>query len=222
VKVKSPEMNISKLALALTLALTFALSAASTAFAQASVYGTVSVRRMTDIPYTQGTTSATNGSFDAVGGTGGIFYDFRNVGPVRLGIDARGTIASTTQSAYTSYNGGGSHLGSGLFGVRAAFHTPFIAVKPYVQGSVGIARTNFGTDYNNTLVTTTLTKTTGIQISSHLEYDAFAGVDIAILPFVDFRMVELGYGAVQGNSHTYPVKSLSSGIVFHLPWGMGK
>jgi len=35
------------------------LSAASTAFAQASVYGTVSVRRMTDIPYTQGTTSAT-------------------------------------------------------------------------------------------------------------------------------------------------------------------
>lgn len=221
-KVKSPEMNISKLALVLTLALTFALSAASTAFAQVSVYGTVSVRRMTDIHYTQGTTTATNGSFNAVGGTGGIFYDFRKVGPVRLGVDARGTIASSTQGAYTSYNGGGSHLSSGLFGVRGTFHTPFIAVKPYVQGSVGIARTNFGTDYNNTLVTTTLAKNTGIQISSHLEYDAFAGVDIAILPLVDFRMVELGYGAVQGPSNTYPVKSLSSGIVFHLPWGLGK
>src|SRR5882757_6122114 len=179
-------MNISKLALVLTLAVTFALSAASTAFAQASIYGTVSVRRMTDIPYTQGTTSATNGSFDAVGGTGGIFYDFRNVGPVRLGIDARGTIASSTQSAYTSYNAGGSHLSSGLAGIRATFHTPFIPIKPYVQGSVGIARTNFGTDYNNSLATSTLSNTTGVQISSHLEYGAFAGVDIAILPLVDF------------------------------------
>ena len=217
-QVKSSEMNISKLALALT----FALSAASTAFAQASVYGTVSVRRMTDIPYTQGTTTATNGSFNAVGGTGGVFYDFRNVGPVRLGIDARGTIASSTQSAYTSFNAGGSHLSSGLAGVRATFHTPFIPIKPYVQGSVGVARTNFGTDYSNTLVTGTLSKGSGVQISSHLEYDAFAGVDIAVVPLVDFRLIELGYGAVQGNSHTYPVQSLSTGIVFHLPWGLGR
>jgi len=211
-------MNISKLLLALT----SAVLAVSTAHAQLSVYGTVTVRRMTDIPYTQGTTSHTDGSFDPVGGTGGVFYDFKTVGPVRLGIDARGSIVNSTQGAYTAYNAGGGHIGSGLGGIRATFHTPFLPLKPYVQGSVGVARTNFGTEFNTGLATSGVSNTTGVQISSHLEYDGFAGLDLAILPMFDFRVVELGYGAVQGNSHTYPVQSLSTGIVFHLPFGGGK
>jgi hypothetical protein len=211
-------MNISKL----TLALASLFFAATTASAQLAVYGTVTVRRMYNIPYTQGTTSYTNGSFDPIGGTGGIFYDLRTIGPVRLGIDARGTIVNSNQSAYTSYNAGGGHIGSGLGGVRASFHVPLFSLKPYVQGSVGVARTNFGTQYNTTLATGSLSSTTGIQLTNHLEYDVFAGVDYAILPILDFRVVELGYGAVQGPSHTYPVQSLSSGIVFHLPFGLPK
>ncbi|NYF79148.1 hypothetical protein [Granulicella arctica] len=211
-------MNISKLALALT----SVLFAASTASAQLSAYGTVTVRRMTDIPYTQGSTTNTNGSIDPVGGTGGIFYDFRNVGPVRLGVDARGSIVNSTQGAYSAYNAGGGHIRSGLAGIRATFHTPFVPLKPYVQGSVGVASTNFGTQYNSSLATSGVSSTTGVQYSTHLEYDAFAGLDISILPVLDFRVVELGYGAVEGNSHTYPLGTISTGIVFHLPFGLGK
>ena len=211
-------MTTSKLVLALT-SLLFAATAAS---AQLAAYGTVSVRRMIDIPYTQGSTTRTDGSFDPVGGTFGAFYDFRTIGPVRLGVDARGSIVNSTQGAYTSYNAGGGHIGSGLGGIRASFHTPFVPVKPYVQGSAGVARTNFGTQYNNGLASGSLSNSTGIQLTTHVEYDVFAGVDLTILPILDFRVVELGYGAIQGNGHTYPVQSLSSGIVFHLPFGLGK
>jgi hypothetical protein len=207
-------MTISKLFLALT----SALLAVSTAHAQFGVYGTVSVRRMTDIPYTQGNTNYTNGAINPVGGTGGIYYNFRTLGPVRLGADIRGSVTDSTQSAYKNANGGGGHLSSGLGGLRVAFHTPLIALKPYVEGMAGVARTNFGTDFTQTLLTGNLTPQSGVQISSHLEYDAFAGVDYTVLPIMDFR-VELGYGAVQGPSHTFPVQSLSTGLVFHLPFG---
>ncbi len=211
-------MNISKLALAVT----SVLFAAGTAHAQLSAYGMVTVRRMTNIPYTQGTTTSTNGSIEPVGGTGGVTYNFRTVGPVRLGVDARGSITSSTKAAYTSFVAAGGHIDSGLAGLRATFHTPFLPIKPYVQGSVGVARTNFGTQYNSGLATSGVTSQTGVQLTTHLEYDAFAGVDIAILPIMDFRLIELGYGAIQGDSHTYPVQSLSTGVVFHLPFGLGK
>jgi hypothetical protein len=207
-------MNITKLFLALT----SGLLAVSTAHAQLSAYGTVTVRRMTDIPYTQGTTNYTNGNINPVGGTVGAFYDFRNFGPVRLGVDGRGSIANSTQSAYPNFEAAGGHLNSGLGGVRATFHTPLIPLKPYVEGMVGVARTNFGTDYNQSLVGSTgLTKDTGLQITSHLEYDVFAGVDYAVLPLIDLR-IELGYGGVEGHSHTYPVQTGSAGIVFHIPF----
>ena len=208
--------------LKLLLALTFVVSTVPSAFAQLSVYGTVTVRRMTDIPFTQGTTTSTNGSFDPVGGTVGISYDFRTVGPVRLGVDARGILTNSSQGAYTSYNAAGGHLDSGLGGIKATFHTRFIPLRPYVEGMAGVARTNFGTGYNNGLSNAGVTNQTGVQLTSHLEYDAFAGLDISIIPLVDFRLVEVGYGAVEGNSHTYPVGSISTGVVFHLPFGLGK
>lgn len=218
VKVKSLQMKISKLALAL-LPVCFA---ASTAYAQLGVYGTVSVRRMTDIPYTQGNTSYTNGTVNPIGGTGGIFYDFKTFGIVRLGVEGRGVIANSTQSAYPGYNAGGTHLSSGLGGVHLQFHTPFIPVKPYVSGMAGVARTNFGTNYNTSLATGPISGATSIPITTHPEWDIFAGVDYTILPVLDFRVVELGYGSTFGNSHTYPIESISTGIVFHLPLGLGK
>ncbi len=215
-RVKSEEMITPKFALALASAVLTVTAVSPSAHAQLAAYGTVSVRRMTSIPYTQGTQSYTNGSYDPVGGTFGLYYDWRTFGPVRLGVDARGSIANSTKGAYTATVAGG-HLASVLGGVRASFHVPLVPLKPYVQGSVGFARTNFGTDYNSSLATSGVSNTTGILLSNHVEYDAFAGADLSILPFIDFRVVELGYGAVQGHSHTYPVESLSTGIVFHFP-----
>lgn len=213
VRVKSEQMITPKFALVLA----SALLGASAAHAQLAAYGTVSVRQMIDIPYTQGTISNTNGSFAAIGGTGGVYYDWRTFGPVRLGADVRGSISNSTKGAYNATAAGG-HLSSILGGVRASFHVPLIPLKPYIQGSTGLARTNFGTDYNSSLATSGVSNTTGIQLSNHVEYDVFAGADLAILPLVDFRVVELGYGAVQGHSHTYPVESISSGIVIHFPF----
>ncbi|WP_263381906.1 hypothetical protein [Granulicella arctica] len=211
-------MNITKILLSLT----SAVLAATTAHAQIAAYGTVSVRRMTDIPYTQGTTTSTNGSFDPVGGGGGVYYDYKTYGPVRLGFDVRGSITNSTKGAYTNFNAAGGHISNGLAGVRGSFHTPFLPLKPYVEGMVGVARTNFGTGFNSGLATSGVSNTTGIQSTTHLEYDGFAGLDIAILPVVDFRLVELGYGAIQGTGHTYPVGTISTGLVFHLPFGLGK
>ncbi len=207
-------MIIKKLALSLVPALLIA----SFAHAQLAAYGTVTVRRMTDIPYTVGSTSATNGSFDPVGGMGGVSYDFKPDGPVRLGIDARGSIVNSTQGAYPNANAGGGHIASGLGGLRASFHTPFIPVKPYVQGSAGVARTNFGTQYNTGLASGSISNSTGVLLTTHLEYDLFAGVDLAVFPLIDFKVVELGYGAVQGTGHTYPVGTISTGIVIHIPF----
>jgi hypothetical protein len=207
-------MKISNLALVL-----FSSSlVCSTARAQLAIYGTVTVREMTGIHYTQGTTTATNGSFDPIGGMFGAYYDLRSAGPVRLGVDLRGILASSTKGAYVSANAGGGKLSSGLGGVRASFHTPLVGLQPYVSGMVGVARTNFGTDYNTGLATSSISNTTGVTISTHLEYDVFAGLDYAILPLVDFRVVELGYGGVQGHTGTNPVGSVSSGIVIHIPF----
>ncbi len=216
-RVKSREMMTPKFALTFASAVLAVTTVLPSASAQLAAYGTVSVRRMTSIPYTQGSTSYTNGSFDPVGGTFGAYYDWRTFGPVRLGVDARGSIANSTKGAYTATAAGG-HLASVLGGMRASFHVPLIPLKPYVQGSAGLARTNFGTDYNTGLASSGVSNSTGIQLSNHVEYDVFAGADLSILPFIDFRVVELGYGAVQGHAHTYPVESLSSGIVIHFPF----
>ena len=194
-----------------SLALLPFLCAATAAQAQLSAYGTVTVRRMTGVTYTQGTITHTDGTFDPVGATGGLFYDFRTIGPVRLGIDARGSFVNSNQGSNPFTKGSGGRIYTGLAGVRASFHTPFAPLKPYVQGSAGFSASDYGVPAAGKVV-----------LSSNVEYGAFAGLDIAILPVVDFRLVELGYGALQGNSHTYPVGTISTGLVFHLPFGLGK
>jgi len=93
-------------------------------------------------------------------------------------------------------------------------------VKPYVQGSVGIARTNFGTDYNNTLVTTTLTKTYWNPDQLPPRVRRFAGVDIAILPFVDFRMVDWATARFKGTPTPIPLNhsALASSSIYPGAW----
>jgi len=202
-------MNLRKALLLLAVA-TFVTA---TAPAQLGVYGTFTASRLGNIKSSPEISSSTgvNNDVSPLGGTGGIYYDFFKLGPVKLGADLRGSIVTTKRGAYTNANGGGARINSALFGVRASFHTPVLhSLKPYLQASAGIGSSNYGLLYSN-----------GVTLRNNFEYMGFAGVDIPILPIMDFRLVEVGMGGLNpfgNNSHNYSLQSVSSGVVFHLPF----
>jgi len=203
-------MNLRKAFLLLAVA-TFATA---TAHAQFGAYGTFTATRLSNLKSSPETTnsSAVNNDVSPLGGTGGIYYDFLKLGPVKLGADLRGSIVTTKRGAFTNANGGGARLNSALFGVRAVFHTSFLhSLKPYLQASAGLGSSNYGLLYGNN----------GVTLHNNFEYMGFAGVDIPLLPIMDFRLVEIGAGGLNPfgtNSHNYPLQSVSSGVVFHLPF----
>jgi hypothetical protein len=205
-------MNLRKALLLLAVA----IFVTATAHAQLGVYGTFTANRLSNIKSSPLATNSTalNNDVSPLGGTGGIYYDFFKVGHlVKLGVDARGTITNTKRGAYTNANGGGARINSGLFGVRAVFNAPFMhtILRPYVQGSVGIGSTNYGILYGDN----------GVSLHNNFEYMGFAGLDIPLASFMDFRLVEVGAGGLNpfgSSSHNYPLQSVSSGVVFHLPF----
>lgn len=153
-------------------------------------------------------------SVDPIGGTGGIFYDFKTFGPVRLGVDLRGSILTQKQGAELGSQGAGIRIDSGLAGVRLSFHPRYQWMKPYLQGSAGIGRTNYGTLGPGS------PNTTGAGLVNNFEYHVYGGVDIKVFSVMDFRLAEFGYGGLDPfgtNAHNYPLRSVSSGVVFHFP-----
>jgi len=188
------------------------------AHAQVGVYGMFTVDRLSNIassplpsPTTNGPNARTN-TADPLGGTGGIYYDFLKLGPVKLGADLRGSILTTKRGANVSFNDSGTRIYSVLGGVRAVFHTPIAPLKPYIQGSVGLGRSDYG--LSNT------TSTGQVVLYNNFEYEGLAGLDIKLLPIMDWRVAEFGYGGLNPfgtYSHNYPIKQVSMGFVFHLP-----
>ena len=201
-------------------ALALAFSALSaTAHAQAAVYGMFSVERMSGIASSPILPAgvAYNNYVNPLGFTGGGYYDFKTFGPVRLGVDLRGSTINTHRGAQTNSDGAGAHIYSGLGGIRASFHTPKPYIKPYVQGSAGIGRSNYGVLSNAGLYQYIRP---GIQTVSNLEYHVYAGADLSFTPWADWRVFEVGYGALNSfgsAAHTYPIMSISTGVVLHLP-----
>jgi hypothetical protein len=185
---------------------------------QVGVYGMFTVDRLSNIassplpaPTTNGPNARTN-TADPLGGTGGIYYDFLKLGPVKLGADLRGSILTTKRGANVSFNDGGTRIYSALGGVRAVFHTPIAPLKPYIQGSVGLGRSDYG--LSNT------TSSGQVILYNNFEYIGLAGLDIKLLPIMDWRVAEFGYGGLNPfgtYSHNYPIKQVSMGFVFHLP-----
>lgn len=208
---------ICKLRLPLVL---FALSlVSSAAHAQAGVYALFTVDRLSGIkssPILPAGVSY-NDSVNPLGFTGGAYYDFKSYGPFRLGVDLRGSTVNSNRGAQTSSDGAGTHIYSGLAGVRMSFHTPVKFIKPYVEGAAGIARSNYGVLTNSG---TSNFVTPGVQLQSNLEYHGYLGADIPFASFADWRVFEVGYGAINSfgsAAHTYPILSVSTGIVIHFP-----
>jgi hypothetical protein len=181
------------------------------AHAQVGVYGMFTVDRLSNIQSSPLLPSPPPrvDPVNPLGGTGGVYYDFFKLGPVRLGADLRGSILTTKRGAYVTNDGGGTRIYSTLGGIRGVFHTPVAPLKPYVQLSAGLGRSDYGLFTNGAVV-----------LHNNFQYEGLAGLDIKLLPIMDWRVAEFGYGGLDpfgANSHNYPIKQVSMGFVFHLP-----
>jgi hypothetical protein len=186
-----------------SLAILALLMSAAVAHAQFAVYGMGSAGRLSgfnSIYATNGSNQTLNtaGNFWAYGGTGGIYDDFLRLGPVKLGADARGFF----QHSSNSHNTYGNELYGGLVGMRLALRLPLVPVKPYIQGEVGGASTNYGQNSSNT---------------GNLAYQVQLGGDFTIFPHIDLR-AEYGIGQLVGilGGNNIPMQQLGAGLVIRF------
>lgn len=175
---------------------------ATGAHAQFGVYGMVqgeNIKNITCLDPT-GVCAAANGTAKPWGGIIGAYYDFKNFGPIRLGGDVRGSFLNANKSAF-SYQGGSDLVRhySFLGGARATVRTPFKVLRPYVQISGGLGRTN---------------ATGPGGYGDYGQVQGFAGLDLALFPNLDFRPIEFGAGEIFG-SNSHSIQSIGLGVVFH-------
>lgn len=180
--------------------------------AQAGVYATYSASKLSGITCfatAPSTCTSAGGVVSPSGLQGGVYYDFKKLGPIRLGADLRyGSFHSNKSAASTTGGKNATTADTTLVGVRAVFKTPFSYLKPYVEGAGGWTRSDV----------TELTHT----YDNFAQYEVFAGADVKVLPIVDLRAIELGIGNMNrfgtGNgTSSVPVKTIAAGLVFHLP-----
>jgi hypothetical protein len=164
------------------------------ASAQVGIYGNFAAVHLTN--------NSGGANFWSYGPGAGLYYDFLHFGPIRIGADLRGNRLWGNEVDYWS----------GLGGVRLVVKPPVLPFRVYAQGSAGVggskASGNTGNLPNN--------------YSNKFQYDVFGGTDFTLLPHIDWRVVELGYGRMSGvNAGTAAPSSgvftLSSGIVLRLP-----
>jgi len=185
---------------------------AGTAHAQFGLYGTYAGTDVTGVTCLdpQSICSASGGGVRPFGAAGGIYYDFKSYGPVRLGFDLRADLLHASKSASSRTGGvGATRAHTALGGVRATFHTPVSYLRPYAQASVGWTSSN-------------VTEPNVETYDNFLQYQVFAGADVRVFPILDVRVVELGIGGMDRvgtglGASSLGVKSISAGIVFHLP-----
>ena len=156
------------------------------------------------------------------GGFGGAYYDFKSIGPVRLGIDVRAGGLHANKSASSSAGGEGiSRSQTVLAGLRGSIHTPISWLSPYAQVSAGWTRSNV-TEPSQFSGTTITGYPLQPPYDNFIQYEVFVGADVHVLPFMDLRAVELGIGNMNrvgsgSGSDSAGVKSIGTGLVFHLP-----
>lgn len=192
--------------------LALALGCTAASHAQfVSVYGTFSPTHLTNV-YTGCTGSACTPqytSFWASGVGGGATVNIINLHVVKLGFDLRGSTKPGTSGADTAE-----------FGLRLGAQPPLLRIKPYIEGTVG---------YLNTRSPNQSTSGSGAAVggtydAKYATYNVHAGLDVPVFPFVDLRVVELGYGhafadagGVSFNGHTMPnLFTVNSGLVVHF------
>lgn len=203
------------------------LGCAVAARAQAGVYvGYVATRLSGMKCYDpQGQCSSTGGVVNPAGIQVGAYYDFRTLGPMRLGLDLRGGTLHSNKSA-TSSAGGNDATGYDnlLLGVRGSFHTRYLWLSPYAQVSAGYARSNATLPFGASTL-----NGAGVPVArtedNFAVYEGLAGITIHVFPVIDLRPIELGIGnmnrfggtATVDGSGSVGLMSIGAAVVFHLP-----
>ena len=133
-------------------------------------------------------------SYDLYGGTLGAYLASGHLAILNLGVDLRG---SFTRSSGNSFN-------TGAIGPRLGLNLHIIPLHPYAEATVGIASLNLnGGSPNN---------------GTSFEYQLIGGLDVTVLPRIDWRVAEFSYGGVSvANSPSYHPKALTTALVLRLP-----
>ena len=118
-------------------------------------------------------------------GTFGLYVGVAHLGPLALSVDGRADLASKIKS--------------GFVGPRLAVHLPVVPLKPYVEALIG--RSSYPNLPN------------GLPLKSKLTGRFVAGVDTAILPRIDWRIVDFSYGITAA---TPRAMSLTTGVVLRF------
>jgi hypothetical protein len=205
------------------------LGSGVSARAQVGIYGMYTGTEMSGVQcLVIAPCSSPNGDVKPWGGFGGVYYDFRNVGPVRLGVDVRAGGLHSNRSAADS--GGGKDIVTAetfLAGIRGSVKTKINWLSPYAQISAGYTRSNVT---EPDCVTTagailqcsgSVTTPTPRQLDGFVAFEGFVGADIHVFPFMDVRPIELGIGNMNrmgtGNGSTsVGLKSIGAGVVIRL------
>lgn len=125
---------------------------------------------------------------------GGATFNFLNLPVVKLGLDARGGVGRGTTKTDTAE-----------LSLRLGVRPPVINLKPFVQVGVGYAA---ATVPNGT--------TKYVTVGGH------AGVDRSLIPFLDWRIVDVGYShgynqdSGSGNKPGANFFSIGTGLVAHF------
>jgi len=117
-------------------------------------------------------------------GTVGLYVGVTNLGPIALSVDGRADLSSSIKS--------------GLLGPRVALHFPAFPLKPYAEILIGEST------YPN--------RPDGLTASDKFVSRVVGGIDTAILPHVDWRILDFSYG-INRDDHA---ETLSSGIVLRF------
>jgi len=175
-----------------------AASTSSTALAQIGIYGKFSG---VHLPSSVATSSYASGWFKGPGG--GVYFNLVHLGPISLGGDVRGDYLYQSSQHYRDL----------LLGVRIGAKAPLIPIRPYVQFSAGLGGSSRLVFNGNTFHTVNTSK---------FQYWIIGGIDHTVLPHIDWRVVDLGYGHMAGTSGGVSVSganmfTLGTGVVVRLP-----
>ncbi len=154
----------------------------------------------------------------------GVYYDFRNIGPVRLGVDLRGGTLHSYKSASSSAGGNDTTvLDDVLLGLKGSMRGPYFWLNPYVQFSAGYARSNATLPFGESL--TTVYPLPRLE-DNFIMYEGFVGTSVRLASWLDLRPIELGLGnmnrigssgaTVDGPS-SVGVEQIGASVVFHMP-----
>jgi hypothetical protein len=127
------------------------------------------------------------------GPTFGVYHDFYSVPVVHLGADLRGSVLGISQT---------TTLYSGLIGPRVSLHPHVLPLMPYLEGLGGVGHYDFGA---------------GQGSNTKFEYQFLAGIDLTVIPRLDWRVVEFSYGGLSAFNGDLHPKTLSTGLVLRLP-----